>query len=316
MERRSASNTLPKLILASYPGGFRDKYTSAMELLGPIVATVPEATASAATTAARAAMAAGADRVELRLDRLEQGPEHSPERGEDPLSLLGLAQEMPLLLSGHRDRLRPEELPIFKRGQELDAWVDIPFSPDLPEDLFGLDPSRLVLSWHDFKGTPPELDAVLSSMRSRHAAAYKVVTTAGDFPHALAVLRFVERQGTHGDLCTFAMGGPGVPSRVLALAWGSCAAYAAAPGCEAAASGQMGLEEFLGIYRPRDLRPRDPLYALAGWPLAHTETPSLFNRWLETAGLPGRYLPVPCMDPKNLLDGGLPLRGVAVTIPH
>ena len=287
-----------------------------MERLGPVVATVPTATASAATAAARAAMAAGADRVELRLDPLELGPELGQEQGEDPRSLLGLTHEMPILLSGHRDRLRTEELPILKRGQEMGAWVDIPFSPDLPQDLFGLDPSRLVLSWHDFEGTPPDLGAILARMRSHRAAAYKIVPMARDFPHALAVLRFLERQGASGDLCAFAMGGPGVPTRVLALAWGSCAVYVAAPGCEAIAPGQMGLEEFLGVYRPRDLRPRDPLYALAGWPLAHTQTPAFFNRWLEAAGHTGRYLPVPCLDPKDLLDGGLPLGGVAVTIPH
>jgi shikimate dehydrogenase len=279
-----------------------------MERLGPVVATIPMASAAAAVAAARAAMAAGADRAEIRLDRLDPG--------EDPLSLVELAREMPLLLSGPRDAFRPEDLPAFERGQALGAWVDLPFSPHLPEDFFGLDPSRMVLSWHDFEGTPTKLEAVLSRMRSRHAAAYKVVATARDFPHVLSVLSLLDRQGAEGNLCAFAMGGPGVPSRVLALAWGSCGTYATAPGCEAGAPGQMGLEEFLGDYRPVDLGRPDPLYALAGWPLAHTRTPSFFNRWLARAGLPGRYLPVPCTNPKDLLEGGLSLGGVAVTIPH
>jgi len=279
-----------------------------MERLGPVVATIPKATAWAAITAARAAMAAGASRAEMRLDHLD--------RGEDPLSLVELAREIPLLLSGPRDAFRVEDLPAFKRGQALGAWVDVPFSPYLPEDLFGLDPSRMVLSWHDVEGTPPDLVAVLARMRSCHAAAYKIVPTARDFPHALAVLRFLERHAPSGDVCAFAMGGPGVPTRVLALAWGSCATFATAPGCETAAAGQVGLEEFLGDYRPGDLGRQDPVYALAGWPLAHTRTPSFFNRWLAEAGLPGRYLPVPCTNPRDLLEGGLPLGGVAVTMPH
>lgn len=279
-----------------------------MERLGPVVATVPAATVSAALAAARAATAAGADRVELRLDRLAQG--------DDSLALPDLSREMPVLLSGRRDQLEPRDLPLFQRAQELGAWVDVPFSSLLPEDLFGLDPSRLVLSWHDFENTPPDLDAVLARMRSRRAAAYKVVPTARDFPHMLSALRFLERNGATGDLCVFAMGGPGAPSRVLALAWGSCATYATAPGCEAAAAGQVGLEAFLGDYRPGDLGRQDPLYALVGWPLTHTLTPSFFNRWLARAGIPGRYLPVPCTDPKDLLEGGLPLGGLAVTIPH
>lgn len=279
-----------------------------MERLGPVVATASAAAARADITAARAAMAAGANRVEVRLDKLAPS--------EDTTSLLDLAHEMPLLLSGRRDRLRPEELPIFKRGQALGAWVDVPYTEDLPEDLHGLDPSRLVLSWHDVEGTPPDLDAVLSRMRSRGAATYKIVTTARDFPEALSVLRFVEREGPRGDLCAFAMEGPGVASRVLALAWGSCATYAAAPGCRAAAPGQMDLADLLRIYRPMDLRRDAPLYALAGWPLAYTLTPSFFNRWLQRAGLPGRYVPFPCTDPRDLIASGLPLGGVAITVPH
>ncbi len=279
-----------------------------MERLGPVVATVPAATVSSARAAARAARAAGAARAEMRLDHLD--------RGEDPLSLADLAREMPLLLSGRRDAFRTEDLPAFRRGQALGAWVDLPFSTHLPEDLFGLDPSKMVLSWHDFEGTPPKPEAVLERMRTRRAAAYKIVTTARDLPDALSMLRFVDHRGTEGDLCAFAMDGPGAPSRVLALAWGSCATYATAPGCEAAAAGQMGLEEFLGDYRPGDLGRQDPLYALAGWPLAHTRTPSFFNRWLANTGLPGRYLPIPCTNPSALLEGGLPLGGVAITIPH
>ena len=278
-----------------------------MERLGPVVATVSATTARAATTAARAAMAAGADRVEVRLDHLAPG--------EDPLSLLDLSREMPLLVSGRRDRLQPEELPVLKRGQERGVWVDVPFTSDLAEGLHGLDPSRLVLSWHEFEGIPADLGAVLSRMRSRRAATYKIVTTAGDFPDTLSVLRFLE-QVRRGDLCAFAMGGAGLASRILALAWGSCATYAAAPGCDPAASGQMGLEEFLRVYRPREIHRDTLLFALAGWPLAHTQTPSFFNPWLEGAGLPGRYVPFPCMDPRDLIANGLPLGGVAVTVPH
>ena len=285
----------------------RAKYTPAMDRLGPLIATVAASDASGVPALAMTARAAGADRVEIRTDCL--GP------GENASTLLPLAETVPLLLSGHRDRLRSEEISLLRSAQDHGAWVDVPFAEDLPEDLHGLDRSRLVLSWHSFEGTPGDLPRVLARMRSRPAAAYKLVPTARDFPDALAVLSLLEREG-RGDLCAFAMGTPGIPVRALALAWGSCATYAVAPGCEAAAPGQMAIEEFLVTYRPLDIRKEDPLYVLAGWPLTYTKTPSFFNPWLDRLQLPGRYLPFPCTDPRDLLESGLPLRGVAVTIPH
>ncbi len=279
-----------------------------MERLGPVIATAAAPTVTQAAAAARAARAAGADRVEVRLDRLAPG--------QDPGALLSLAKEMPLLVSGHRDGLRPHEGPLLKQAQSLGAWVDVPFAEAEPERAAGLDPSRLVVSWHDTDGTPPNLEGLLSRLRSRRAAAYKLVPTARDVSATLAVLSLLDREGGRGDLCAFAMGTPGTPSRILALAWGSVATYASAPGCGPAGPGQMALEDLLSGYRPRSLSQAGPLYALAGWPLGFTRTPSFFNPWLKQARLPGCYVPFPCTNPRELLDSGLPLAGVALTIPH
>jgi 3-dehydroquinate dehydratase / shikimate dehydrogenase len=279
-----------------------------MERLGPVIATASAPTTREAAQAARLARAAGADRVEVRLDLLAPG--------EDPSALLSLAAGMPLLVSGHRNRVCEDEVPLLKRAQELGAWVDLPAAEDLPEDLLGLKRESLVLSWHDFEGTPPELGHTLARLKSRGAAAYKLVPTARDLPDALALLRLLEREGGQGDLAAFAMCAPGVPTRALALAWGSCATYASAPGSASAAPGQPGLEDLLATFRPLALRREDPLYALVGWPLTTTRTPSFFNPWLELARLPGRYVPFPCTEPRALLESGLPLRGVAITIPH
>jgi 3-dehydroquinate dehydratase/shikimate dehydrogenase len=279
-----------------------------MERLGPVVATAAAPTVREAARASRLARERGADRVEVRLDLLAPG--------EDPGGLLQLAREMPLLVSSRRDRLFPDEIPLLRSAQGLGAWIDLPDSEDLPEDLFGLERGRMVLSWHDFGGTPDGIEGIPSRLRARRAAAYKMVPTARDLPDALSLLKVLEREGGRNDLAGFAMGAPGLPTRALSLAWGSCATYAAAPGCDAAAPGQPSLEDLLVAFRPGTLRREEPLYALVGWPLLHTRTPLFFNPWLERAGLPGRYIPFPCTEPRDLLESGLPLRGVAVTMPH
>ena len=277
--------------------------------LGPVIATALLPTTSGLLESARAAFAAGADRVEVRLDGLAPGEEIGP--------LVALAEERPLLFSGARDAVRREEIPLLRRAQAAGAWVDVPFSPCLPEDLYGLLPERLVLSWHDGEGTPSDLREILLRMRRRPAAVYKLVPTARDFPDTAAVLDLLAREGSSGDLCAFAMGTPGLPTRILALARGSAAVYASAPGCPPGAPGQIPLGELLGVYRPAELRPGEPLYLLAGWPLRSTRSPALFNAWLGMADLPGRYLPLPASDLAPLLsrwEGSF--AGMAVTIPH
>ena len=84
-----------------------------MERLGPVVATVFLPDVASACASARAARDAGADRVEVRFDALP--------RPEEALGLLRLAREMPLLVSGNRDAVRPEEIEVLRRFQREGA---------------------------------------------------------------------------------------------------------------------------------------------------------------------------------------------------
>lgn len=274
------------------------------------MATTALPTVRGQVEAARAALASGADRAEVRLDLLAPG--------EDPEGLLALAGEVPLLVTGSRSRPAPGEVERFRRAQARGAWVDVPLFEDLPEDLFGLAPSRLVLSWHAPEDGPSDLGAAFAALSSRPAAVRKVVGTARDFGDNLAVRRLLAERGGAGDLCAFAMGLPGQMSRILSLAWGSCALYASAPGCPPAAPGQIPLAEALGLYRCREIGPRTPLLGVAGWPLARTGSPALHNRWLKAADLPHRFLPIPASSLDALLEAapGLFIEGLAVTHPH
>jgi 3-dehydroquinate dehydratase / shikimate dehydrogenase len=279
-----------------------------MERLEPIIATVTGRTPALQRAAAERALKAGAGCVEFRIDTLS--PSESPE------SLLDLAGRRAVIFAGSRRRTIARELEFFRTAQERGAWVDVPYSPGARNRETGLSPRRLILSWHDFERTP-DLTGVLREMRRVHAACYKLVPTARDFDDVLLVKRLLLSKGEGGRLCAFAMGTPGVPSRVLALAWGSAAIYASAPGCAAGAPGQMPLEELLS-HRPGDLRPDEPLYGLVGWPLPFSMTPFFFNEWLQKRGLPGRYLRIPVkrLEAFRVLAQEIPLQGLAVTLPH
>ncbi len=276
---------------------------------GPIIATAYLPTAEAAEMAARLALAGGASRAEIRLDALASE--------EERLKAAELSSRIPLLLSGDRIRTRPEEWRHLERASELGAWVDVPFQGAPQELPSRINLSRLILSWHGKKGEKADLHALIAAMRERKAAACKLVPFAEDERAVLDARDVLLRYGKRDDLILFASGAASVASRLLAIAWGSLATYASAPGCAPAGEGQPPLGLLLSC-APLEIGPSSPLIALLGWPLAYSRTPSFFNRWLKEAGRPERYIifPTESLERFEPVAAKLNISGAAVTIPH
>ena len=127
------------------------------------------------------------------------------------------------------------------------AFVDLELRADtrLRDRLLaeiGPGQTRLILSWHDFQGTPPadKLNEILTRMHSSGAHIGKIVTTArtpADTVRTLALL------GAAADLrfplSCFCMGGPGRISRLASLYLGGCMSYVTATADRATAPGQL-----------------------------------------------------------------------------
>lgn len=99
--------------------------------------------------------------------------------------------------------------------------------------------SRVIVSWHDFKGTPgiTRLRAVYSEARG-FGAVVKIVCMARKVEDNLRVLSLYEGRDKPIAFC---MGEKGIPSRLFSLAAGSPLNYASLPG-EAVAPGQISLQ--------------------------------------------------------------------------
>jgi len=280
-----------------------------MDRFGTVIATAALPAAALQREAARAALREGADRAEVRLDLLAPG--------EDRDGLLALAGDIPLLVSGDRHATPPGELDLLRRAQALGAWVDLPAGPEGTPDLRGLDPGRLVLSWHGPPRQAGDLRRLAGRLLDSPAARVKIVLEVSRGEEALPLLRLWE-SAEKGRLVAFASGYAGFFTRVLSLSRGSAAVYAAAPGGPPAAEGQPDLRVLLKEYRIRSLRPEDPVFGVVGWPLRQTGSPALHNRWLGHLGLPGVFLPFPFENLEGLAGEAeaLGLRGLAVTMPH
>jgi shikimate dehydrogenase len=181
-------------------------------------------------------------------------------------------------------------------------------------------PGRVLLSHHDFSGTPRGLPRVLARLRREAGpgAPVKLVTTASRLGDAVAVHRTLQAEGD--ALATlFAMGPPGVLTRLMALAWGSRFTYGAVREGSRTAPGQPTLRELALLYRVRSLGPRTRLYAVAGTRVEGSLSPVLHNTIFALAGARAVYSIAPGDDLRTIVAGLSSLgrlAGLSVTAPH
>jgi 3-dehydroquinate dehydratase-1 len=106
--------------------------------------------------------------------------------------------------------------------------------------------AKIILSWHDFAGTPeaPRLEAVMDEMLTAAADVLKVVTMARRPDDNLRVLSLIPRARAQGrEIIAFCMGPLGKWSRVVAPLLGSYLTYAPFTKTGASAPGQLTVNE-------------------------------------------------------------------------
>ena len=113
-------------------------------------------------------------------------------------------------------------------------------------------PTRMILSWHDFKSTPTtkELAEILGQMMDSGAHIGKIVTTAHTLADVLRVLNLQERAQAAGfPLSCFCMGEAGRISRLATLYLGGYMTYGALNDALATAPGQLSIDRLYGLCR-------------------------------------------------------------------
>jgi 3-dehydroquinate dehydratase / shikimate dehydrogenase len=178
--------------------------------------------------------------------------------------------------------------------------------------------ARLVISYHNYGGTPP-LDAVMRRMQRIAADGYKIVTTAkkpSDNARVLALAKAYAKTPT----ILLAMGETGFPTRVLSPAAGGLYTYAAPNSAEGTASGQVSAHQLRHLYRVEKFTKDARIYGVVADPVRHSISPAVHNRAFQARRADAVYLPF-LVKPAQLKDffvlaEKLPLSGFSVTIPH
>ncbi|MFA5438919.1 3-dehydroquinase [Dehalococcoides mccartyi] len=130
--------------------------------------------------------------------------------------------------------------------------LDIEYStPNLEEVLGRLRPqAKCLLSHHNFTDTPSaaKLKTLLKDMLTHQADIYKVITTATSINDNINLLNLT-KEIPDKKIVAFAMGEPGILSRILCPLAGSPFTYASLNDGNKSASGQMTLAQMIEIYR-------------------------------------------------------------------
>ncbi|MFK7882731.1 MAG: type I 3-dehydroquinate dehydratase [Phycisphaerales bacterium] len=191
--------------------------------------------------------------------------------------------------------------------------------------------TRLILSSHDFEGRPADLTRRLMAMHDEPACAVvKVAYRARSIRDNLELFDILsERQKPTIALC---MGEFGTMSRVLAPKFGGFLTFATLRDASATASGQPTIEELLGMYRFRSIKPSTKVYGIIGWPVTQSMSPLVHNAGFEAIGWDGVYVPMPVAADETdtessytsfkttfatlIVHADLGFEGASITIPH
>jgi 3-dehydroquinate dehydratase I len=130
----------------------------------------------------------------------------------------------------------------------IDIELGTPGVADIAKEIKGR--AQCLVSFHDFKGTPPpdRLKQIVINQMAAEADICKLVTTARRFQDNLDVLQVIA-DFPETKVVAFAMGKAGQVSRIFSPLAGGYFTYASlAPGKESA-NGQVTVQELRRIYR-------------------------------------------------------------------
>jgi 3-dehydroquinate dehydratase-1 len=208
---------------------------------------------------ARTALSSGADFVEIRFDflrpeALEAAVGSAKELKDKAVFTIRSTREGGKFKGSEEDRLQwlrrlAEQKPMF-----VDVELDTLKKDDDLADYLERQKTRILVSWHDFDGTPPSSEMVDSLSEMRIYSNYvKLVTTAKSVHDSLRLLELYENTAGLYPII-FGMGDQGILSRVLCTIVGN-APFTYASVDTALVPGQLTVQQMRKLYgRMDDIR--------------------------------------------------------------
>ncbi|MDC7232148.1 MAG: shikimate dehydrogenase [Spirochaetales bacterium] len=180
--------------------------------------------------------------------------------------------------------------------------------------------TRIIRSFHDFKGVPSDLMQRLEAMSLKGD-----LVKAAVMPRGIADLLTLFKTGRQwreenpgkNNLILLGMGAFGVPSRILAQRCASFLTFCSPAGAEAA-PGHMSRQTLEELYRVPEIDDDTQIFGIIGNPVLHTRSPHIHNPGFQDLGINAVYVPFTVDDVSAFFELAdfLDIRGFSTTVPH
>ncbi|HEW79382.1 MAG TPA: shikimate dehydrogenase [Phycisphaerales bacterium] len=283
-----------------------------------------------------AAIAAGAEMLELRTDYLENLSVELVKK----LITKAKKSNLPIIVTcrdrrqggaiDYSEQLRVDVLvAALKAGAE---FIDFEYENFLSTEnqektklaLSQCSKGRLILSAHNFKTKFDNISRLHRHILTVYPAAIpKLVYTANHINDCFEAFDLLHN--TSGERIVFCMGEAGLVSRIIAKKLGSFVTFASIDEKTATASGQLTIEQLKNLYRYDCINADTKLYGIIGSPVGHSAGPAVHNACFAEIKANKLYLPLLVEGGQDEFDlfmdcilvrGWLNFHGFSVTIPH
>lgn len=199
-------------------------------------------------------------------------------------------------------------------------WVDVEMeSVDRAGKSFlrRFSPAKVIVSYHNYHKTPA-LTGVYHRISRLPAQVVKIATQARGLRDNLRVLRLLKARRAGGQkLLALSLGPSGLPSRLLAIRWGSPFTYASPNNHSSVGHGQLPAETLRTVYRVDHIDSRTHLYGVVGTRASVSLSPAMQNAAFQAKRINATYLPCETDRLSDFLEfaGELGFMGFSVTMP-
>ncbi len=209
-----------------------------------------------------------------------------------------------------------ERLALLQRAIDLGAdYVDVEW--DSVGALRRGGHTRMIVSRHDFRRVPENLESLHAELVAAGADIAKIACTATSILDNLRIFRLLK--STKHPTIALCMGEAGAISRVLGRKYGAFLTFGSAARGKESAPGQFSAAQLREMYRYKQIGRATDFYGVIANPVGHSMSPAIHNAAFAALNMDAVYLPlkVEC-DPAEFVRAfrELDARGYSVTLPH
>lgn len=257
----------------------------------------------------------GAKLAELRLDYLLRTVDLNRLVNDRPTETVITCRRP---VDGGKWRGSEEDRIILLRSAIVTGVEYVDIEEDIASQIRRYGKTKRIISYHNLKETPSNLEAIYESMLEKDPDIIKIATFANSPVDNVRVLNLVKKSKV--PTIAFCMGDLGMPSRIICLKYGAPFTFAALSNERATAPGQFTFKQLNDLYGVERINSETEFLGVIADPVGHSLSPALHNELLQNDGINKVYLPIRV--PRESLDvfmesiREMALTGLSVTIPH